>query len=537
MRTGLFIIPFIALLVIAISSAIASAYSKLNWMTYSGLFVAALLMLLWVLLDLEGFKAVFLKRGVKKFGLTSGLIVILGVLITIGVAILSTKARFNKSIDLTKFKTNTLSEQSIKIIHNLKSKQEKLKIIAFFSSEQEKTKFKDLLSLYQRVSDVFDVEWLNPQKEPIRATQEKLTSQDTVIIKFKNNSSRITNFDEEKFTNALIKVLKDESKKIYFLSGHGEPALKGEEYDSYLVSVQELENNNYVVNTLSLLDTPSVPDDASLVIIASPKYDFKPGEIKALEEYIKKGKPLILMIPALVDLKNLFSFLSNYGIKVNDDIIMFHSSDIRAQFYGQNNAIASDFDAYHIITKDFGSKSNVQLLFPNSRSLDVIEKDKVKTQVLSKSSSTNVRIHGVKNISDLKNFKKEQLTTGNSYPLIILSNIELPKKVESSTESNSSDKNSSSDTNIKSQILVFASSAFASNLGVKQQENLDLFVNSVNYLMSDEDFISIRPKKSEKSTINLKSHTSQLLLLVLAFIYPFVFLGSGVIYWLKRKKS
>src|SRR5690606_18749160 len=109
-----------------------------------------------------------------------------------------------------------------------------------------------------------------------------LTSENTVIFKTETQEARITQFTEEKVTNALVKVLKDRSKKIYFSKGHGEPQLKNKDAESFDIVVTELENNRYEVAELSFLENPKIPDDADLVVIAGARYDLQPQEVTVL---------------------------------------------------------------------------------------------------------------------------------------------------------------------------------------------------------------------------------------------------------------
>ena len=42
---------------------------------------------------------------------------------------------------------------------------------------------------------------------------------------------------------------------------------------------------------------------------------------------------------------------------------------------------------------------------------------------------------------------------------------------------------------------------------------------------------------SETSSIDLTTQGSQLSLLFLSFIYPFIFLGIGIVVWLRRRQK
>jgi ABC-type uncharacterized transport system involved in gliding motility auxiliary subunit len=89
----------------------------------------------------------------------------------------------------------------------------------------------------------------------------------------------------------------------------------------------------------------------------------------------------------------------------------------------------------------------------------------------------------------------------------------------------------------ETRLIAVGSVAFAANQGAQAAEHRDMFMNITNYLLQDEDFISIRPRDPTKSTLNLTTGRSQLSLLLLAFVWPFVFLGGGTFFWLKRRRA
>ena len=62
-----------------------------------------------------------------------------------------------------------------------------------------------------------------------------------------------------------------------------------------------------------------------------------------------------------------------------------------------------------------------------------------------------------------------------------------------------------------------------------------MFVNMTNFMLEDEDFISLRPKDITKSSISLNTTMSHLLLFMICYLYPCVFLGSGIVHWIKRR--
>ena len=87
------------------------------------------------------------------------------------------------------------------------------------------------------------------------------------------------------------------------------------------------------------------------------------------------------------------------------------------------------------------------------------------------------------------------------------------------------------------RMAVVGSSKFADNQGMQSSENIDLFLNISNYLLRDDDFISIRPKDVTQSSLNLTTLSSQAILGFISIIYPFIFLGIGILYTVSRRRA
>ena len=115
MKNALVMLPFIAIAVAAITASIASAMPDIPFISYLGWGLAAAIIGIWVTLDWQNFQRLFQRKGMK-YGASSGLVIILGVGVIVGIAVLSNRPRFNKSYDATQAGTNTLSNQSIRIL-------------------------------------------------------------------------------------------------------------------------------------------------------------------------------------------------------------------------------------------------------------------------------------------------------------------------------------------------------------------------------------------------------------------------------------
>ena len=552
MRSGLIILPFLSVFVFAIGLAVKSKYPSLVWVAPFNYVLSAALIIAWISWDLQNFKRFFKRKG-AKFGLSSGISALLGILVIIGVAVLSARATFNASVDVTRSGSNTLSDQSLKIIAKIKqlSTEQPLTAVAYFQDQVMKSKFKDQLDLYLYEGAQISVEYLDPHKHPTRTMADKLTSANTVIFRRGDLESRIATFTEEKLTNALVKVLKNKSKKIYFTTGHGESELRTRSADSYDFVVQELENNKYGAERWHLLEKGKMPEDADLLVVAGPKYDFRAEETTFLRNYMLAGGALLVMLDAVTDMTNMASLLEEFGIKVNNDLLLLHPSDPRSVMLGQNNALVTDFDSFHSVTKDFSKSSATTMLMPNTRSLDKVEtnKHKMNVELVAKTSKSIVRLKDVLDESDLSQDQniENRLESGKSFSVIAVATGKTADKQSEETNATNDTEQADTDTasgkdatlqeeNTQIRLVVVGSSHFARNQGAQSMvEHRDMFVNMTNFLLKDEDYISLRPKDITKSSITLTSSMSHLLLVLICYLYPFIFLGSGVVIWLKRR--
>ena len=534
MRAGLFFLPFIAIFFGLISSAVAASNPGIDWVMYVGWGLALLITMLWIFLDLEAFKRLF-QTGGGRHGMMAAGLVLATTAVLVGVCMVTSRTRFNKSYDVSKEGLNSLSDQSKKLVEGFASQSAKVKVTGLFVDQQAQQKFRDLLYLYQKHGEVFEVSYVDPRVNHTVAQSLKLSSPNTVILNAGAREARFTEFTEEKFTNALVSVSKDKAKKIYFSKGHGEPSLKGQEPDGFDILTQILEADQYLVEDFSFVDSSGVPADANLVVIAGPKSDLSTAETTMLIEYVKKGGALLVAFEGVTNVPNLISMVGKIGVKVEDDLLILPPEDIRARLMGSGMVVVSKFDASHPATRSFGSRS-VELLVRNARSMSISGQSELglKASLVGETSEGMYRVNNVRTESDLKNLDRSRIAAGQ-YGVFAVASGKISS--EASNPPPSEDPNKQSNTP-ESRVVVAGSASFAGNQMIGgQSANKDMFVNTVNYLLQDEDFISIRPKESGKGVIEITSMASQFSLLFVAYLYPLFFFAGALFFWLVRRSS
>jgi len=89
----------------------------------------------------------------------------------------------------------------------------------------------------------------------------------------------------------------------------------------------------------------------------------------------------------------------------------------------------------------------------------------------------------------------------------------------------------------KGRFVVFGTARWAQNnlMNSNALGNRDLFVNTINWLSSDEDLISIRPKESESQQLNITGQRGNLMFWLSVVIFPLAIVGMGLGTWWKRR--
>ena len=495
---------------------------------YNGLAIAGLVCtLLYILSQWREIGQTFSGRQ-ARFGTlaAASVLVVLGILIAVNY--LSTK--YNKRWDLTTARQFTLSEQTRKVLTDLKEPV----AIRVFAPTQELQRFRDRLDEYGYHSKQISTEYIDMDRRPTVAEQYGVTSP-TVVFEYKGRTEKVTGDGEQELTNGLIKVIQGRTPKIYFTQGHGEKdtasADRGLGYNGISGA---LTSENFVVDKLVLAQLTEVPADADVVVIAGPRTDFLGPEIDVLKAYLARGGKLLVMLdpvlkpdqpqPALLQ-----ALLKDWGIDAPNDIVLDVSG--MGRLVGTEDAtvlVAATYQA-HPITQNF------QLLtaFPRARSISPIEGG-VNGRNPQKLVETSPRSWAERNLKSLSGTEPASADgTDLKGPVSLgvavagpATNAPAPKEPPASGETPKQ---------TEARIVAFGDSDFASNGALGVQGNRDFFLNAVNWLAQQENLISIRPKDPEDRRITLTADQDRLIFYLTVLIVPGLIILAGVQTWWRRR--
>jgi ABC-type uncharacterized transport system involved in gliding motility auxiliary subunit len=413
--------------------------------------------------------------------------------------------RYDKSYDATANKQYSLSDQTIKVVKGLKQD-------ATIASA------KDKLDMYANLSPKLHVVYVDPDKKPLVATQAGFKNLNTAIVQVGANKNEAKSLSEEDLTGALIRDLKNTTRTVCFVTGSGERQIDDSARKGYSQFKDLIGKDNYQGKSIDLLQKAEVPSDCTVVVVGGPRGDYQQPEVDALKKYVEDGgRALFLLDPPLKvgreevgDNDALSTVLASWGVTPNKDLILDFNPIGQAVGLGPQVPLVTRYDSHPIVNDMKGTATG----FPLSRSLDTKNSDKTTVEKLFESSESSLSTTKLDSDridpSDPKN-KKGPLTIAAA-----------------GTYKTGKD-------NAQGRFVVVGSSQWSSNSFLGFNGNRDLALNTMNWLSSDEDLISIRPKEPQDRKLTMNKAQVRWVGITSLLLIPLFVIGTGISVWWRRR--
>jgi ABC-type uncharacterized transport system involved in gliding motility auxiliary subunit len=452
-----------------------------------------------------------LGRRSARYGLNSAVMVIL-LLGIIGI-VEAVSYRHNARVDLTEDRRHSLSPQTIQLLQGL---QTEINAVGFFRTDQPgKRAAEDIFQRYARYGGQrFTWRIVDPDREPGLARRYGIESYGTVVLETKDRSEKVTDAEEEKLTNALVKLTRSGKRVVYVTQGHGEHDLGSTDRNGFSEAKAAMERANYEVKALVLAREGKIPDDAAVVVIAGPRTELFPPEIAALEAYLGRGGKVLAMIdPAIVTpikVDALAGFLGTYGVEAGNNLLIELNPIGQVFGIGPEVPLVQQYEP-HPITRDL---AGITTLFPLARSVAPAPKlpEGVQVQPLARTSGQSW------GETDRASLVQGQVKPDGQDP-----KGPLPVAVVATRD--------------KARLVVYGTSGLAANQFLNLQGNRDFFLNSVSWLAEEEDLISIRPRDARQTPVFLSSREARLVFLVPVVVLPALVVVGGIVTVVRRRAA
>jgi len=414
---------------------------------------------------------------------------------------------YNKTLDVTANKRFTLSEQTKKVVGNLKKEIN----VYYFEKTDRYEQARDMFDRYRNLSSNFKVNYVDPDKRPDVARIEGMRNFGDIIIDSGVKKETAKALTEEELTGALIRALKTGTRTVCFVEGSGEHRVSDTAREGYSTFKDALEKNNYKTQTISLIEKPEVPKACNIVIVGGPKRDYLQPAADALKSYVAGGGNAVVNFDAVLylpdqkmgDTPNLSALVAEWGVTMKGDVLIDLGSASR--LFGQLSPVIGSYES-HPITRVMADNASV---LPLARSLEVkAPAEKLFSTSEGSYSLTNPKLP----------MKEADLDKGAKGPFA----VGAAAKIGSG--------------NTAGRVVVVGSSNWTANFIMAAPiANRDLALNVMNWLTSDEELISIRPKEPEDRRLSVTGGGLRALFFFSIIGLPLFVILTGVSVWWRRR--
>lgn len=421
--------------------------------------------------------------------------------------------RYSKRIDLTENRRHSLSAQTIQLLGNLKSE---VNAVGFFRTDQPgKRVAEDLFKQYARYSNgKFTWKVVDPDREPALARRYNVEAYGAIVLETKTRSEKVTDAEEEKLTNGLLKVTREGKRVLYVSQGHGESELTSSDRAGFSEAKTAMERANYEVKPLALARAGKVPDDAAVILMPGPRTELFPPEADALDAYLGRGGKLLVMVnppfPQKVQDDAVKRLLAKYGVELGDNLVVELSPIGRLFGIGPEIPIVQQYEP-HTITRDL---AGLTTLFPLTRTVAPAKTVPPGTSV-QPLARTSAESWGETDGASIQagQVKPDGADARGPLPIVVAV------------------------TRDKTRLVVYGTSNVATNQFLNLQGNRDFFLNTVSWLAEEEDQISIRPKDTKATPVFLNAQQAQAVFWLPVVVLPGIVLVGGIVALMRRRAA
>lgn len=409
----------------------------------------------------------------------------------------------------------TLSDHARQVLEKV---DRPVKIRSFIRTEDARNPYlKDLLWQVSQENELIEYDIVDVNRNPAMAAQFGVSSYGSTVVEAGDKRADFSQPSESLLMSALLKVLQ-EPKKIYTLTGHGECSISNTDRHlgcSQMRSALSLES--FRVEDLSLIAGAEIPDDADVLIIPGPMSDFLAVEIVTLGNWLDRGGKLFVLIDPFRAPK-LLALLGSYGVEVGANIVI--DSENRMAGGEMWSTVLSDRNRANLVT----STLKAPPLFSLSAGV-VARENSVKGRqavTLLKSGPRSWASYD----ASIVDGSEVRFVAGRDVngPIPVAVEVSEPAAVGGAE-------------GLRTRLLVFGDSDFATNRFLDYLGNKDLLVNSVNWLSREDALISTRPQQKTpgKNQFFISQSDAENVFRVAVLWQPGIFLLVAILVIVRRR--
>lgn len=429
--------------------------------------------------------------------------------------------------DMTKDKVFTLSDESLELLEGI---DQPVQIAAVYSGDQTDGLVTRLLEQYAAKSPLISFEKIDAERNPAKLSSFQLdvkaVNNETIVVKSGTRVKMVYQtsmyyrtpsgnaFDgERQISGAIRYVTSDDLPIVYRLAGHNEM-----DVEEVSEAMELLELEAYETKELNLLREGEVPEDASILMLLSPKKDLSPDEALAIDAFLGRGGKLFVAVDPFSTnekvLENLNRLMHAHGLDFTNNLVIEEDPN---SFYGNNKMNLIPGYVRHGITETLAEARQYPVL-PLARGLRLTEVDteKIAVQPLLMSSDQSWMR------TDMENFQSTKTDSDLSGPIYLAASVM---------------RNNASAGEPDGRMVVMGNAGFISNEQIQLQANSDFFVSAMNWLQGERTASTILPKVVNADTLQISGDLMKKLIVITSLVLPGIaFLGALMIWAARRNR-
>lgn len=414
--------------------------------------------------------------------------------------------RYTWQADWTAAGRNSLSTATLQVLQGLDGPVDVTAFAREGGGLSSRRSISELIGRYQAHHPDLRLRFVNPDTAPGLTRQLGIGTEGELVLEYRGRSEHVRTQTEEALTNALQRLLRGGERRLAFLTGHGERRPAGGANHDLDAWVTGLRAKGVVAESLHLGDTGAVPAGIDVLVIASPQVELLEGEVNLLRAWVAGGGNLLwLLEPG--ELHGLAPLAEEFGLSPSPGVVV----DPTTQLLGLADPSFALVTAYpeHPITRGL----QLMTILPQACALQGEPSEDWRAapilETVPRSWVENGPLEGT--IRQDAGEQAGPLTLG----------MALSREAQDTRPQ---------------RVAIICDGDFLSNTYLGNQGNEELGQRLVNWLASDDAFISIPPRTAPDTALALSERGWAWLGLVFLLGLPGALFGSGGLIWWRRRR-